>query len=102
MKPQPRTVLVIEGDPVTNRSLDLMLAAEAFLVETASCGADGVRHVGDRAFDLVVVGADLPDMSGLEAACQIRRASPRSVIVFASVSPATLASNATLHLSDCT
>jgi DNA-binding response OmpR family regulator len=96
-----KTALVIDGDPMVARSLALMLGAEAFLVETGSAGADGVRLATEQAFDLIVLGADLPDMSGLEAMSRLRSAEVTSVIVFASVTPATAASAAGLHLSDC-
>jgi DNA-binding response OmpR family regulator len=99
-KPRPHTALVVDGDPLVVRSLALMFEAEAFVVETAGGGAEGIRLALDRPFDLIILGADLPDMSGLEAMSCLRRAEVTAAMVFASVTPATAASAATLHLSD--
>ena len=96
-----RSALVIDGDPLVARSLALMFGAEAFLVETGSSGAEAVRMASDRGFDLIILGADLPDMSGLEAMNRLRQARVTSAVVFASVTAATAASNASLRLSDC-
>lgn len=95
------TVLVIEGDPLIARSLELMLQAEGFTVETASDGARGAAAAKDGAFNLIILGVDLPDMSGLEAMGRIRKAAPKAVFVFASLTPASPVTPATLHLSDC-
>jgi CheY-like chemotaxis protein len=95
-----RTALVVDGDPLVARSLVMMFEAEAFVVETASGGAEGVSLATAKPFDLIVLGADLPDMSGLEAMKRLRLAEVASVMVFASVTPATMASAATLNLSD--
>jgi len=96
-----RTALVIHGDPLVARSLAMILAAEAFAVETAPAGEAGVSRALERAFDVIILGADLPDMSGLEAMNRLRLAEVTAPVVFASVTPATVASAATLHLSDC-
>jgi len=95
-----RTVLVIDGDPLVARSLALMLGAEGFVVETAAAGGEGIGLALARSFELIVLGAELPDMSGLEAMSRLRRAEVKAAIVFASVTPATVASAATLNLSD--
>jgi DNA-binding response OmpR family regulator len=97
----PRSALVVDGDPLVARSLEMMLTAESFQVATASRGAEGVKLASYGAFELIVLGADLPDMSGLEAMSQLRSAGVTAVTVFASVTPATAASAAALHLSDC-
>jgi DNA-binding response OmpR family regulator len=98
--PARRTALVIDGDPLVARSLAMMFEAETFVVETASGGAEGLTRAAARPFDLIVLGADLPDMSGLEAMNRLRQAEVTAVMVFASVTPATTASAARLHLSD--
>ena len=97
--PRRRTALVIDGDPLVARSLALMFEAETFLVETASGGAEGVRLAAATPFDLIILGVDLPDMSGLEAMNRLRLAEVTAVMVFASVTPATAATAAMLHLS---
>jgi CheY-like chemotaxis protein len=94
-----RTALVIDGDPLVARSLAMMFEAESFIVETAPAGADGIRLAMQSPFDLIILGADLPDMSGLEAMNRLKMAEVTALMVFASVTPATAASAASLHLS---
>jgi DNA-binding response OmpR family regulator len=101
-KAKLRTALVIHGEPLVARSLAMILGAEAFIVETASAGAEGVSLAQARTFDVIILGADLSDMSGLEAMSRLRLAEVASAVVFASVTPATAAKAAMLHLSDCT
>ncbi len=48
----------------------------------------------------IILGVDLPDMSGLEAMGRIRKADPNAVFVFASLTPASPVTPPTLHLSD--
>ena len=98
-KPVLRNVLVIEGDPLVARSLELIFTAESFVVQTARDGAQGVDLALGAAYDLIVMGADLPDMSGQEAMRQLTLAEVKAVMVFASVTPATAAAAATLNLS---
>ncbi|WP_293370030.1 response regulator [Phenylobacterium sp.] len=100
-KAKLRTALVIHGEPLVARSLAMILGAEAFIVETASAGAEGVSLAQQAAFDVIILGADLPDMSGLEAMNQLKLAEVTAAVVFASVTPATAAKAAMLHLSDC-
>jgi DNA-binding response OmpR family regulator len=96
-----RSALVIDGDPLVARSLALMFEAEGFLMATASSGAEGFELALETAFDLIILAADLPDMSGRDAMSRLRLAEVKAVMVFASVTPATMASAANLHLSDC-
>jgi DNA-binding response OmpR family regulator len=97
----PPTALVIDGDPVVARSLERMFQDQTFVVRTARLGAEGVLMATARPYSLIVLGADLPDMSGLEAMNQLRMAGVSAAIVFASVTPATVANAAMMHLSDC-
>ena len=95
-----RTALVVDGDPLVARSLAMMFEAESFIVETAAAGTDGVRRATENPFDLIILGADLPDMSGLEAMNRLKLAKVTAAVVFATVTPATTAAAAWLHLSD--
>ena len=99
--PVLRTALVIDGDPLVGRSLAMILADEAFVVDVAPDGVQGIALAREKAFELIVVGAELPDMSGQEAVRQIRLTDDKVVIVTASVAPATAARAARLDLSAC-
>ena len=88
-------MLVVEGDPAVAQSLALMFADQGFVVETTPRGAEGVSLATARPYELIVLGADLPDMSGLEALSRLRQAEVDVTVVFASLTGPTR-----LHLSD--
>jgi len=88
-------MLVVEGDPAVARSLVRMFVDQGFAVETAPLGAEGVSLAIAESYELIVLGADLPDMSGLEALSRLRQAEVDVTVVFASLTGPT-----TLHLSD--
>jgi CheY-like chemotaxis protein len=92
--PAPR-VLVVDGDAAVAQSLALMFTDLGFVVETAGLGAEGLSLALTRPYSLLVLGADLPDMSGLEALSRLRQAEVGVTVVFAS-----LTAPARLHLSD--
>jgi len=91
---QPR-VLIVDGDPNVAASLALMFADQGFVAETAPLGVEGVGLATAHAYQLIVLGADLPDMSGLEALGRLRQAAVEATVVFASLTAPTM-----LHLSD--
>ncbi len=95
-----RTALVVNGDPLAARSLELILSAEAFKVEIAACGAEGLRMAQERPYDVIILDANLPDISGPEATRQLRLAHVKATVAFSSTTPATADSASTLHLSE--
>ena len=78
-----------------------MLAAEGYGVQTASRGRDGVALATAGAFDLILLAADLADMSGLEALSRLRQADVGARLIFVSDIPATATAARSLHLSAC-
>jgi len=76
-------VLLIEDDRMMARSIELMLAACGFIVETTESGEDGVELAQIYDYDVVVLDLSLPDMSGqdvLRALRDRRNAAPVVVL----------------------
>ncbi len=55
-----------------------------FIVGQASDGLDAVRQAGELEPDVILLNVGLPRLNGIDAARQIRKASPHSKIIFLS------------------
>jgi DNA-binding response OmpR family regulator len=86
-----RRALVVDGDPAFAQSLASMFADQGFVVETAPLGTEGVALAATRLYGLIVLGVDLPDMSGLEAMNRLRQADNGAAVIFASMTTAATA-----------
>ena len=67
-------VLLIEDDPGTSRSIELMLGHANLNVFCTDMGEDGIDLAKLYDYDLILLDLDLPDMSGHEVLRQIRLA----------------------------
>jgi len=59
-------VLLVEDDPLTSRSIELMLKAEGMVVDTTALGEDGLEIGKLYDYDLIILDLMLPDMDGYE------------------------------------
>ncbi len=69
----PHQVLVVEDSPEISFPLVRTLEREGYDVTLVETGADGLRLVGERPVDLMILDLGLPDLDGLEV-CQRARA----------------------------
>ncbi|MHB0976182.1 MAG: response regulator transcription factor [Candidatus Aquicultorales bacterium] len=69
-------ILVIEDDPVINKTLEYNLKRAGFTVLTASDGAVGLRLSQEEKPDLVVLDLMLPEIDGFQLCKEIRSADP--------------------------
>jgi len=67
------SVLVVDDELDIRESLDLLLTDGGYSVDLAPGGAEGLRKVGLRAYDLVLLDLMMPDLSGMEVLREIRR-----------------------------
>jgi len=65
-------VLLIEDDPATSRSIELMLTAEGFNVYTTDLGEEGLDLGKLYDYDLIALDLSLPDMSGYDVLKKLR------------------------------
>ncbi len=67
-------ILLVEDDPTTSRSIELMLTHANLNVYCTDMGEDGIDLAKLYDYDLILLDLNLPDMSGHEVLRQIRLA----------------------------
>jgi two-component system cell cycle response regulator CtrA len=67
-------VLLIEDDPTTSRSIELMLTHANLNVYTTDMGEEGIDLAKLYDYDLILLDLGLPDMGGLDVLRQLRLA----------------------------
>ncbi len=67
-------VLLIEDDPATAQSIELMLKSEGFNVYTTDLGEEGIDlvKVYDNYYDIILLDLNLPDISGFDVLKALR------------------------------
>ena len=65
-------VLLVEDDPATTQSIELMLKSESFNLFTTDLGEEGVDLGKLYDYDIILLDLNLPDMSGYEVLRSLR------------------------------
>ncbi len=68
----PRRVLLVEDNPDSRETLQILLTLWGYLVEVAADGLDGVHKALDWHPDVAIIDIGLPLLSGYEVAQQLR------------------------------
>jgi signal transduction histidine kinase/HPt (histidine-containing phosphotransfer) domain-containing protein len=71
---RPLSVLLVEDNAVNRRLAEIVLTRRGHTVVAADTGPDGLRALGERYFDLVLMDLQLPGMDGIAATRAIRAA----------------------------
>ena len=77
-------VLLVEDDPATTQSIELMLKSESFNVFTTDLGAEGIDLGKLYDYDIILLDLNLPDMSGYEVLRSLRVSKIRTPILILS------------------
>ena len=74
-------ILLVEDDLGTASALQKVLQAEAYEVDLAERGDEGLAQAKSRPFDLVLTDLKLPGINGMELVAQLRVAKPKLPII---------------------
>lgn len=77
-------VLLIEDDDSTARSIELALAAEGIICDTAEVGSDGIEIGKIYDYDIILLDLMLPDIDGYEVLLRLRSAKVKTPILILS------------------
>jgi two-component system cell cycle response regulator CtrA len=77
-------ILLVEDDPTTSKSIELMLTHANLNVYCTDMGEDGIDLAKLYDYDLILLDLNLPDMSGHEVLRQIRLARVETPILILS------------------
>jgi len=65
-------VLLVEDDPTTSKSVEIMLSNANLNVYATDLGEEGIDLARLYDYDLILLDVNLPDISGLEVLRQLR------------------------------
>ncbi|HYI11871.1 MAG TPA: response regulator transcription factor [Thermoanaerobaculia bacterium] len=77
----PQSILVVEDELLTRRTLQQLLEREQFAVTTAGSVAETMAEVQRRAYDLILLDIGLPDGDGLTACRRIRERHRMPIVI---------------------
>ena len=80
----PCTVLIVDDEELTLRTISRGLCAEGYEPLTAASGEDGLALFAGEHPDLVLLDIVLPDMDGVEVLRRMKQADPAAIIVMMS------------------
>jgi len=76
--------LLVEDDPTTAQSVEMMLKTEGMVVDTTDLGEDGLEIGKLYDYDIIVLDLMLPDMDGLEVLRRLRDAKVETPVLILS------------------
>jgi two-component system, cell cycle response regulator CtrA len=77
-------VLLIEDDPITAKSVQLVLTAQNILCDAAHIGNEGLEIAKIQDYDLIILDLLLPDVDGYEVLLRLRAAKVQTPILILS------------------
>jgi two-component system cell cycle response regulator CtrA len=77
-------ILLVEDDPSTAKSIEMMLKSEGYVVDLADMGEDGLEIGKLYDYDIIVLDLMLPDIDGYEVLRRLRQARIKTPILILS------------------
>jgi CheY-like chemotaxis protein len=78
------TILVVDNEPAVLNLVELILEAAGYAVITACNGRQALAFCTNRnqTIDLLLTDINMPDINGLELACQVSQIIPHLPVIF--------------------
>lgn len=77
-------ILLVEDDPSTSRSIELALATEGIVCDTASLGEEGLELAQIYDYDIIILDMMLPDIDGFEVLRRFRASQIKTPVLILS------------------
>jgi two-component system cell cycle response regulator CtrA len=77
-------VLLVEDDPNTSKSIELMLKSAGMVVDSTELGEDGLEIGKLYEYDIIILDLMLPDIDGMEVLRRLRDARIRTPVLILS------------------
>ncbi len=68
-----KRILVVDDDEMVLMALDELLKPEGYEVETVSGGAEALKRLEEKAYDLLMTDVIMPEMDGFELCRRVRQ-----------------------------
>jgi len=75
------SILLIEDEPRLRHTLQLLLQSVGYQLTTAPNGAEGMRKVAEKPYDLVITDIMMPEMNGFQVMDYLKAHCPETVVV---------------------
>jgi DNA-binding response OmpR family regulator len=72
MTDRPARVLIVDDERHNRQLLEVMLAAEGFVLQTAASGEEALALVAQEAPDLILLDVMMPGMDGYQVASRLK------------------------------
>jgi DNA-binding NtrC family response regulator len=77
---EKKSILIVDDDESTRRSLSLILGKKGYETETAGTGRGALEKAKRRFFNLALLDIRLPDMEGVELLMPLKRMHPNMIV----------------------
>ena len=78
------SILVVDDEPINFKLLNAILEREGYSVSYASNGSKAMEMEAEIDYNLIIMDLKMPEISGVEAARQIKKLKPKTNIVASS------------------
>jgi two-component system phosphate regulon sensor histidine kinase PhoR len=80
-KPTSRRVLIVDDEEVVRNGCQRSLETVGYRIDTAASGQEGVAHLEDETYDVVLLDLVMPDMDGMQVLEWIREHRPEIPVI---------------------
>jgi len=81
MKNTKGRILIIEDEKSMREVLGILLEEEGYVITAASNGLEGIEHLSNDIFDLVVTDIKMPKADGFEVLKKVKELSPTTIVI---------------------
>jgi CheY-like chemotaxis protein len=83
----PKTILIVEDEPISRKAIATFLREEGYAVEEAKDGAEALDLLDTFHFDLVVSDLRMPHVDGMAVVGHLRSISPKIPFIILTAYP---------------